>query len=60
MIPFIVRADKAEEFLGKKHNTKMLLQKFERLKRTMLLDGEPEDSREIAFLSRKIEELKNE
>lgn len=60
MIPFIVRADKAEEFLREKHDAKMLLQKFERLKRTMLLDGEPEDSREIAFLSRKIEELKNE
>ena len=60
MMPIIIRAEKAEEFLSEKHDAKMLLQKFEQLRRIMLLDGNPEDSREIAFLSRKIEELKRE
>ena len=57
---FRVSEDKSEEFLADKRDAKMLIKKFERLKRAELKAGKSMSHQDVVSLSRKIEELKKE
>ena len=57
---FRVSEDKREEFLADKRDAKMLIKKFERLKRAELKAGKSMSHQDVVSLSRKIEELKKE
>lgn len=59
-LAFRVRKEKAQEFLNEKRNTKMLIEKFERLKKIELKTGKSENDSDIISLTNKINELKKE
>lgn len=59
-LAFRVSKEKSKEFFNQKPDNRLLIKKFDRLKRTELRAGKKDSDKEIIALTKEIERLKKE